>query len=273
MRQVSQATVVRPVIWEGTSLDTGQIGRWVILPARQNTGIVFLRQLENLEVVRFNATYRNISHSDGFVRIGSKFAGMNAVEHTLAILHGTGITNAEILCETENPPENSALFTQKILSEKTFQRKKIEYRQYEDYTFKCGDRSIRVEKSDRFRVSCEFNFDSRHLTETLRYSIVITPESFRDKICEARTFCTSTYLKTLQDEHRALGAKEKNCVILPEEKECFVFDKTEIVRHKILDFIGDIFLCGKPVLGDFYLCDPNHTTSFLFHQEVDFNAV
>ena len=269
MRQMTQATVSKPVLLEDISIETGQIGRWSILPASQNRGIVFLRQLENLKVIEFKASYTNILHADGFVRVGNNRAGVNGVEHILSILHGIGITNAEILCETENPPENTSLFTSMILEAKTFQREPIDYMQYENRSFVYSDRVIEVKKSDRFRVRCEFNFASRHVPTTLLYSVVITPESYRDKICTARTFCTSRYLHSLHTSHRGLGASEKNCLVLEEDNENFELDANELVRHKILDFIGDVVLCGKPVLGDFYLYNPNHTTTYLFHQETE----
>lgn len=250
-------------------METGQISQWRVLPASPNTGVVFLRQLENLKVIEIEAKHTNVLHSNGYVRLGNREVGVNGVEHPLAILHGTGITNAEILCENENPPENSFLFTQKLLRAKTFQREKIDYHYYSEYEFNWNNRSIRVERSDRLYISCEFTFDSIHVPNTLKYSIVVTPDSFRDKLSTARTFCTREYLDHLQDNYRALGVNEDNCIILPEDiEEGFKIDLSELVRHKVLDFIGDIFLGGKPVKGDFYLLNPNHTVSYLFHQEL-----
>lgn len=272
MRQTLQATVRSPIELEGISIETGLLSKWIVYPAEVDQGIVFVRETESRQTLRIPATHKVVHHADGYVRLGHQI-GVNGIEHILSILHGVGITNAEIFCPTENPPENTREFAKLIYDNKALQSKEVEYYKYRSQIFHFNERAVEVNESDRFKVTCFFDFESPHVPERLKYSVVVTPESYIDKICTARTFCSRGFLDMLQHSNRALGAAENNCLVIPDDpEESFVVDLTELVRHKILDFVGDISLIGKPVLGDFVLFNPNHTMSYLMNQENDRNG-
>jgi len=265
MRQVLQATIQKPIEIEGISIETGRESRWILYPAEVDQGITFVRETENRQTIRIKAHYNNVYHTNGYVRLGH-YVGVHGVEHFLSAIHGVGITNAEVFCPSEYPPENTVLLTNLLYENKKIQSREVDYHKFPVQIFHYNGKAIQVDDSEDLKISCFFDFNSPVTPDRLKYSVVVTPESYRDKICKARTFCTHLYLTTIQKRNRALGVNENNCIVLPDSlDEEFNVNVTELAIHKVLDFIGDIFLVGKPVKGDFTLFNPSHSISYIMN--------
>lgn len=119
--------------------------------------------------------------------------------------------------------------------------------------------SISVVPDTELRISYHIEYDHPSINKQ-DLSIVVNPENFEKEIAAARTFGFLEDVPSLHKQGLALGGSYNNTVVL---------DKTrvingplrypdEFVRHKILDFIGDLSLIGKPITGHFIAKKAGH---------------
>ena len=85
-------------------------------------------------------------------------------------------------------------------------------------------------------------------------SIDFSSTSFVKEVCRARTFGSTKDLDYLQSQDLALGASVANAIAIGEDgivnEEGLRFDD-EFVKHKMLDAIGDLYLLGHNLIGQF----------------------
>jgi UDP-3-O-acyl-N-acetylglucosamine deacetylase len=249
----------------GITIQTNKVVEWQILPAPENYGINFV-PTDTGKPIR--AVSSNVLSTDGLVVLGRDKNIVCGVEHILSALHGCGITNASVICPTSYPPEVTPLLTRLLLDHKTIQRHRIEYLSFETSQFIADNcyRIYSVRQAECLRVRCSFTYASPYTPKPMVYSLIVTPDSYRDRLSTARTFCDTSRLWELQKEGNAQGVMKQNCLVIPEKRITTwkLNDPEELVKHKILDFVGDLFLAGRPVLGDFNLFNPNHATTHAF---------
>ena len=111
----------------------------------------------------------------------------------------------------------------------------------------------------KFRISCTQVGPDGRLTQY--FSTEITPEIYEKEIAPARTFVFYEEVKGLLDKGLIKGGSLENAIVIRDEsvmsKEPLRF-KDEFVRHKILDLIGDLMLCGKRIMGHVIAVKPGH---------------
>ena len=93
------------------------------------------------------------------------------------------------------------------------------------------------------------------------YSTEITPELYAREIAPARTFVREEDVQPLMDKGLIKGGSLENAVVIREDsvlsKEPLRFEE-EFARHKILDIVGDLMLCGKRIMGHVIAVRPGH---------------
>jgi UDP-3-O-[3-hydroxymyristoyl] N-acetylglucosamine deacetylase/3-hydroxyacyl-[acyl-carrier-protein] dehydratase len=108
--------------------------------------------------------------------------------------------------------------------------------------FEEGDVEITLLPSDRLQVSFSIDFDHplvRHQFE----SFEITPEIFEREIAPARTFGFLHEIEQLKAAGLIRGGNLRNAIVIGDDKilnEDHLRFPTELVRHKILDLLGDL---------------------------------
>ena len=100
-----------------------------------------------------------------------------------------------------------------------------------------------------------FLLSSRILLEISSASIIdFSTTSFVKEVCRARTFGSMSEKELLQSKNLALGASVSNAIVFGEDEiindEGLRFND-EIVKHKMLDAIGDLYLLGGNLIGEF----------------------
>jgi UDP-3-O-[3-hydroxymyristoyl] N-acetylglucosamine deacetylase len=105
--------------------------------------------------------------------------------------------------------------------------------------------------SDVQRITVSIDFNSPVVgSQTL--SVELVNEAFVQSVARARTFGFAHELETLQKAGLIQGGSLNNAILVDGERivnEEGLRFKDEFVRHKVLDLIGDISLCGYPVIG------------------------
>lgn len=275
--QVLQRTLRKPVLVTGRTLHTGELAEIVIEPAPENYGIRFCHYA--LHAGRGESQFFCAGDSTSSARIrGSRIL---CVEHMMSSLHGLGITNAHIRCAkgTEIPISDGSA---KDLVAKIVDAGWVEQR----LTSLCaairnticqrdesGRRVIIARPWSGFRIDAFVDFPQPIGKQI--YSIEVTPESFLLEIAPARTFLQQSIeivpLSEVRDK-RLLGLEVDRfgkCQALLYDNTNYVSSlrfSTEAVRHKILDFIGDIYSLGVPIRGRFQLVRPGHSFTLKFCQ-------
>ena len=260
---MKQRSLLREVTINGPALHTGDNSRLTLKPAPANHGIV-VRRLDLHEKPEFRP---HISQVGDLVRNTTLNAGpskVHTVEHVMAALHGMGIDNVEVEMDASEPPimDGSArAYVNMILEgEPVEQEADREYFVLDKpISVSQGNSSLIALPYDGFKVTCTSSDDRGIHTQHL--SIDIDPEVFSTQIAAARTFTVFEDIEELIKLGKIKGGSLENAIVLKGDKvlskEPLRFED-ELVRHKILDVIGDIFLLGKPIKAHIIAVRPGH---------------
>jgi UDP-3-O-[3-hydroxymyristoyl] N-acetylglucosamine deacetylase/3-hydroxyacyl-[acyl-carrier-protein] dehydratase len=241
-----QLTIAHPVTYSGVGLHTGNQCHMTFVPAEANTGIRFVRvDLEgHPEIVVEPDHVIGVERGTSIGIDGSK---VHTIEHVLAALAVRGIDNLRIELDSSEPPvgDGSSLPFWKVLQEAgltELDAKRRRYRVEEPIFYEDGGVEITLLPSDRLQVSFSIDFD-HPLVQHQFESFEITPDTFEKEIAPARTFGFLAEIEQLREAGLIRGGNLRNAIvigddeILSEERLRF---PTELVRHKILDLLGDL---------------------------------
>ncbi len=254
-----QKTLAKAICFHGIGLHSGCQTKLKLNPAPANHGVVFLRTdlkkvpkiLAHYEAVVATSLATSLGHAD------SPDARISTVEHLLAAIFAMGITN--LLVEVSGPEipilDGSALPYLEAMSDVG-----VELQHFSTPVLKII-KPVRVYKNGavcellpRERLRLTTSIDFPHPSIGLQtYALELTPRSFHDEISSARTFGFLRDLDKLKRHQLAQGASLDN-VLAFSEKEVMnpggMRFADECVRHKLLDALGDLALCGSWILGE-----------------------
>jgi UDP-3-O-[3-hydroxymyristoyl] N-acetylglucosamine deacetylase len=113
-----------------------------------------------------------------------------------------------------------------------------------------GDRRIGIYPADEFRVRCYVDFP-HPLVGQQQVEAVVGPETFRQVLARARTFCFERDIEPLRSMGLIRGGSLENAIVLTNDGVMNgpLRYPDEFGRHKALDLIGDLALAGLPLLG------------------------
>jgi UDP-3-O-acyl N-acetylglucosamine deacetylase len=235
-----------------------------ILPSTPNSGIVFRRiDLPGAPEVKANAA--NVVD----VRRGTTIASGNAVvytiEHIMSALHVVGVDNAIVEMDGQEPPiaDGSALpYFEMICSTGVVEQdaQAVYWTASEPIYIEEGGTQMALFPSETLKISCLTSFRGAPV-DPQYLSLSIDQQSFAAEIAAARTFVQFKDLEQLLAMGLVKGGSLDNAAIIHDGavicKEGLRF-RDEIVRHKILDIIGDIYLCGFRVKANIIAIKPGH---------------
>ena len=125
-----------------------------------------------------------------------------------------------------------------------------------------GDKWACLKPYDGFKVTFTIDFDHpAFLDETSTASIEVSPVSFVKEISRARTFGFMHELERLRQHNLALGGSLDNAIVVDTHRvlnEDGLRYVDEFVKHKILDAIGDLYLLGHSLIGEFKAFKSGH---------------
>ena len=239
-----QTTLRGSRTFEGVGIHTGTPSRAEISPAPPGTGLVFVLA----GGVRIPAVAENVVETARATVLGKDGVSVSTVEHLLAALFGMGVDNATIAVDGPEIPvvDGSAkFFADEIAAVGTLAQKEIRSR----FTvsapqfFRDGDRTVVVLPASRFRV--RFLADFPPPVGTQFFETDVTPESFHAEISGARTFGYLHEVEALLKRGLAQGGTLENAIVFaPDGPMQPLRWPDEVVRHKVLDLIGDFALLG-----------------------------
>ncbi|MCS7299272.1 MAG: UDP-3-O-acyl-N-acetylglucosamine deacetylase [Spirochaetia bacterium] len=255
-----QKTLSRPVFFEGIGLHTGEYSAIELLPAEENSGILFQVEDKTFEcsIKSVCDTLHNISLCFGDYKIMT-------VEHLLASLFGLGIDNVivRIVRGSEIPilDGSSKVFVERMLEAgivKQKDKKNYFYPDIEFYFHKNEDQYIKFKPNDRLVIDYEIEFD---VIGREHMRIEINEDSFLREICNARTFGFIEDAEILRKSGLALGAGLDNVHVYSRTERRSLNESrysNESVRHKVLDLLGAIALFYPRIVGEFIARKSGH---------------
>lgn len=245
---MQQTTIMRTVTYTGIGLHSGQNVTIAIHPAPVDTGIVFVRtDLPGQPQVA--AVAGNVTNAMRATTLENGHAKVFTVEHLLAAFSALEIDNCLVEINSVEPPvaDGSSLpFIRLIEEAGTTQQEALRKIVYvtEAQTVRVADKFITILPYDGFRIT--FTSINPHPMLGVQFGdYEITRETFIKEIAPARTIGFMHEVEALQAQGLALGGSLENAVVYDDEKVLTPLRFTdELVRHKILDIIGDLALAG-----------------------------
>ena len=252
-----QRTVAEEVSCTGIGLHSGKKVKLTVKPAPPDSGIRFER-VDISADCSVKASFDNVIKTNLATTIGFNGYSISTVEHLMAAFFGLGIDNALVEIDGEEVPimdGSSAPFVFLIKNAGvTIQNSHKKFLLVKNSVkVKDGNRSVRVYPSNELKITYKIDFD-HPLIKDQAYEVSFSQSTFIQQISRARTFGFLRDVQTLRNNGLAKGGSLDNAIVMDEFRvlnEDGLRHKNEFVRHKILDFIGDLAILGHVVIGHF----------------------
>lgn len=269
-----QQTLRKSYLFEGKGLHTGRVARMTVSPAPADTGIVFKRT-DIGEDALVEALAENVSSTARSTTISKGDASVSTIEHILSALTGMGVDNALIEIDNVEVPilDGSAKPYIEAIWKDGFQeqdapRKYIELKETVEVVNEKGS-IVRLEPADDFFYDIKIDFNSKVLgVQHAQWDASVV---YAEEIGVCRTFVFFHEIEFLFNNGLVKGGDVDNAIVIvehPVTKEqvdnmsrLFNVPSLEVredgylsnlklrftnecARHKLLDLIGDLRLCG-----------------------------
>ncbi|MBN2033878.1 MAG: UDP-3-O-acyl-N-acetylglucosamine deacetylase [Deltaproteobacteria bacterium] len=262
---VRQRTIKNEVSCTGIGLHSGQLVNITLKPEPPDYGISFIRKdILSHPVIRVNSD--SVVGTNLSTTIGNNGFRVSTVEHLMAAFFGLGIDNARVELDGPEVPimDGSAGPFVFLLKSAGFKEEKVPKRFIiirEPLQITDGGRSISIFPSNELKISYTIDF-SHPLLRDQSYEHRFSGKDFVKEISRARTFGFLRDIETLRANGLAMGGSLDNAIVIDDFRilnEDGLRYKDEFVRHKILDFIGDLAIIGCPVIGHFVVNKSGHS--------------
>ena len=254
-----QTTVSKPIIFEGIGLHNGLRSKLVIMPADVGSGICFKRMDIKSGNKFIPAILENVVNSELCTRLANlDGVSVSTIEHLMAALSGAHVDN--LIVELDGPEvpvmDGSAqpfifLIECAGIIELNAPREVIEI--LKPVRVELDGKVAELLPSNGFSVGFEIDFADDAVARQ-KISIPLVNGSFKKEIARARTFGFVHEVEALRAAGLGLGGSLENAVIVDGDKvlnEGGLRFADEFVRHKVLDAVGDLYLCGAPIRGHY----------------------
>ena len=260
-----QVSLSKPVRFIGVGLHSGKNVEMILRPAPVNTGYVFrIQNRKSKNIIK--ASYKNVTSTKlCTVLSDSEGNSISTVEHVLSACYALEIDNIFIDLDNNEIPVcdgSSQIFVDRIIEngfeEQSDFKKFIKIKK--PVEVKDGNKIARVSPYDGTLISCVVEYPHQCIGKQ-SISLLLNPKIYSSQISSARTFGFLKDIKYLRSIGLTLGGNLDNAIVLDENsilnQEGLRFPD-EFVRHKVLDFIGDISLAGNRIHGSFYSSHTGH---------------
>ncbi len=256
---IRQRTLKNIIRATGIGLHSGEKVYLTLRPAAVNTGIVF-RRMDLDPVVEIPALAKNVGETTMSTTLVKGDVKVDTVEHLLSAMAGLGIDNAYVELSASEVPimDGSAgpfvfLIQSAGLEEQDAPKEFI--RILREVTVEDGEKRATFVPFEGFKVGFEIDFDHPVFAGRTQTACVdFSSTSFVKEVSRARTFGFMRDIEFLRTHNLALGGSVDNAIVVDEDSvlnEDGLRYEDEFVKHKILDAIGDLYLLGKSLIGEF----------------------
>jgi UDP-3-O-[3-hydroxymyristoyl] N-acetylglucosamine deacetylase len=254
-----QRTLKNTIRATGVGLHSGKKVLMVLRPAPVNTGIVFYRT-DLPELVAVEADALNVRETDLGTTLVKGETKIATVEHLLSAFAGLGIDNAYVDLSAAEVPimDGSAgpfvfLLQSAGLEEQSAAKRFV--RVLKPVRVTDGDKWAEIKPYEGFKINFEIEFNHPVFKKHSQMaSLEFSTTAFLKEISRARTFGFMRDLEYMRAHNQALGGTMDNAIVLDDYRilnEDGLRYEDEFVKHKILDAIGDLYLLGNCLIGEY----------------------
>lgn len=256
---IKQRTLKNTIRATGVGLHTGDKVYLTLHPAEPNSGIRF-RRVDLETPVMIAARPENVGETKLSTTLTSGETKVSTVEHLLSAMAGLGIDNAIVdVSAPEVPIMDGSAGPFVFLLQSAGVVEQDQPKQYIRIV-----RSIRVEDGDKwaafepfegFKVTFTIDFEHPAFSDHLKTAVMdFSSTTFVKEVSRARTFGFMRDIEFLRENNLALGGSLDNAIVVDDDKvlnEDGLRYADEFVKHKILDAIGDLYLLGHSLIGEY----------------------
>ena len=263
---IRQRTLRNSIKATGVGLHTGEKVLLTLSPAPVDTGIVFRRTDLN-PVAEIPARADMVGETTLSTCLIHNDARVSTIEHLLSAMAGLGVDNAYVDVTAPEIPimDGSAapfvfLLQSAGLVEQHAPKKFIRVKR--EVTVTDGDKSAKFLPLEGFKISFGIDFDHpvfKHRAATTEIDFSTT--SFVREISRARTFGFVEEIEYLRSKGLARGGRMDNAIVIDDYKVLNndgLRYEDEFVKHKVLDAIGDLYLLGYSLIGEYQAFKSGH---------------
>lgn len=273
---IRQRTLKNTIRATGIGLHTGDKVYLTLRPAPVNTGIVFCRT--DLDpVVTIHADALNVGDTTLSTTLENGDVRVSTVEHLLSAMAGLGIDNAYVDLSAPEVPimdgsagpfvfllQSAGIEEQNALKQFIRIKRKV--------TVTDGDKSATFLPFNGFKVGFTIDFDHPVIKSGAQtVSLDFSTTSFVREVSRARTFGFMRDIEYLRERNLALGGSVENAIVVDDyrilNEDGLRYDD-EFVKHKVLDAIGDLYLLGKSLIGEFVGYKSGHALNNILVREL-----
>lgn len=272
---LQQRTLKKEVTIAGKGLFTGKDVEISLSPASENTGIVFQR-VDLLKKPFIPAGLKYVKEMPRSTFLGEGEVQVQTVEHLLSALHALEIDN--LIVKISGPEVliddgSSRIFVEAIEKagiEKLEIKKRI-YGLKAPLYWSEGDVHLIALPSKEMRISYTMHYPHSSFLRSQYYSFKFDSENYKREIAPSRTFSLFEEVQLFIEKGLIKGGGLENGVIIKDNKvlnpEGLRFSD-EMVRHKILDLIGDLSLIGVFFVGHIIAIRSGHFSNIAFAKKL-----
>ena len=250
--EIFQKTIKKKITFTGITLHAGVFTTITLLPAKINTGIVFVRT-DQKKKQPILANWSNVQIANLCTVIkGINGASVSTIEHLMFAFYALGITN--VIIEVDGPEipildgsslqfinslKNNELTNQKLPIPTITINKSIEVIE--------GSKFIKYNPSENDFLEVKYTLDYNDQFIKKQSKIIKNIQKNYENIYNARTFCHQEDLEKIFAMGLAKGGSLENAIVISGNRilnQNGLRYKDEFVRHKILDCVGDLYLSG-----------------------------
>ena len=243
---------------EGIGLHTGVKTNVILNPAPLKSGIIFNRTDKSTIIP---AKWDNVISTKFSTNIASNGVEVKTVEHLLSALAGLHINNCEILIDNVEVPildGSSNVFVESILKkgikEQDSEQKILEIVKPVKFSCDYGYAELvpNSPKDEGLNINLESSFEGKYEDQDIK--IKNLNGNYIESISKARTFGFFQEIEYLKSQNLIKGGSLDNAIVIkdkkPLNKDGLRYDN-ELMRHKVLDVVGDLYLSGFPIIGTY----------------------
>lgn len=245
---MKQRTIDHAVKYTGIGLHSGREVNLELQPAEEGTGIVYYRvDVEGSPSIR--AIAENVTSTIRATTIEENGVKVFTIEHLMSAFHAHGIDNCKVLIDSEEPPvaDGSSLEFFKLMQSAGIKEQEAERQEIvidKAYRVEDGDKMVVALPYDGFRISFT-SINPHPLIGTQYFDVVVEGDNYEKEIAQARTIAYEKEIEMLRKMGLGLGGTIDNVIVYNDEGWMNPLHyPDELVRHKILDIVGDLRLAG-----------------------------
>ncbi len=255
-----QRTLTNPIKATGVGLHSGRQIKLNLFPAEEDTGIIF-RRIDLDPQVEIKAIVNNVGATTLATTLVQGDTQIATIEHLMSAFAGLGIDNVIVEVDDMEVPimDGSAspfvfLIQSAGIKQQTKPKKFIKIK--EEIKVETPDGAYaKLAPYNGFKVTYALVYDDEKQKKYNSTSTVdFNSTTFLKEISRARTFGFISDIDYMKKNKLALGGSEKNAVVIGEDEilnEDGLRSSQELVKHKILDVIGDLYLLQYNIVAEF----------------------